>query len=70
MPHVGCSIEQRAVVKRWARMAAFFAVAGVLLSAFLIATGNPGGWVLLVMSLCIYGALHLFLRNAARKHPS
>ncbi|MEU0914701.1 hypothetical protein [Streptomyces althioticus] len=70
MPHVGWSIEQRAVVRRWTRTAAFFTAAGVVLSAFLIVTGNPGGWVLLVMSTCIYGALHLFLRNAARKQPS
>ncbi|WP_078968089.1 MULTISPECIES: hypothetical protein [unclassified Streptomyces] len=57
MPRVGWSMEQRAVVKRYAQFAAFFAVIGILFSAFLIASGNAGGWVVLVMvvAICLVG---------------
>jgi hypothetical protein len=41
----------------------------VVLSVFLIAAGNSGGWVLLVLTICIYGAVHLFVGNIKRKQP-
>jgi FtsH-binding integral membrane protein len=69
MPHVGWSLEQRAAVKRWMLFAYIFAFAGVILSAFLIATGNSGGWVVLFMTLCIFGALYMFIANIKKKQP-
>lgn len=69
MPKVGWSLEQRKAVKRWMLFAALFAVAGVVLSAFLIVTGNSGGWVVLVMTLCIFGAVYLFVGNAKNRQP-
>jgi hypothetical protein len=69
MLNVGWSVEQRAVVKRRMLFASLFAVAGVVLSVFLIAAGNSGGWVLLVLTICIYGAVHLFVGNIKRKQP-
>jgi hypothetical protein len=63
MPNVGWSLEQRAAVKRWMLFASLFAVAGVILSVILIAAGNSGGWVLLLLAICIYGGLPL-----RRKH--
>jgi hypothetical protein len=42
---------------------------GVVLSVFLIAAGNSGGWVLLVLTICIYGAVHLFVGNIKPKQP-
>ncbi|MFI0242340.1 hypothetical protein [Streptomyces sp. NPDC016845] len=69
MPNVGWSVEQRAAVKRWMFFATLFAVAGVVLSVFLIAAGNSGGWFLLVLTLCIFGAGYLFVGNIRRKQP-
>ncbi|MBT2902512.1 hypothetical protein [Streptomyces sp. McG8] len=69
MPNVGWSLEQRAAVKRWMLFATLFAVAGVVLSVFLIVAGNSGGWIVLLMTLCIYGALYLFIGNSKNKQP-
>ena len=69
MPNVGWSLEQRAAVKRWMLFASLFAVAGTVLSIFLIAAGNTGGWVVLVMTLCIFGAVYLFVGNIKKKQP-
>lgn len=69
MPNVGWSVEQRAAVKRWMLFAAIFAIAGIILSIFLIASGNSGGWVVLVMTLCIFGSLYLFIGNSKKKQP-
>ncbi|MFG2131287.1 hypothetical protein ACGFNV_26180 [Streptomyces sp. NPDC048751] len=69
MPYVGWSLEQRAAVKRWMLFASLFAVAGVILSVILIALGNSGGWVVLLMTVCIYGASYLFVGNIKKKQP-
>lgn len=69
MSHVGWSVEQRAAVKRWMLFATVFAVAGVLLSALLIASGNSGGWALLALTLCIFGGGYLFVDNIRRRQP-
>ncbi|MDT6984037.1 hypothetical protein ACFSUJ_29230 [Streptomyces lusitanus] len=69
MSDVGWSTEQRAAVKRWMLFATLFAVAGVVLSVFLIVAGNSGGWVVLVMTLCVYGALYMFIGNRKNKQP-
>ncbi|MFZ4151033.1 hypothetical protein [Streptomyces pseudogriseolus] len=69
MSDVGWSTEQRAAVRRWMLFATLFAVAGVVLSVFLIVAGNSGGWVVLVMTLCMYGALHMFIGNRKNKRP-
>ncbi len=69
MPNVGWSLEQGAAVKRWMLFVTLFAVAGVILSVFLILAGNSGGWVVLVMTLCIYGAVRLFVGNIKKKQP-
>lgn len=69
MPDVGWSVEQRAAVKRWMLFATVFAGAGVLLSVFLIASGNSGGWALLALTLCIYGAGYHFVGNVRRRQP-
>ncbi|MFJ9107247.1 hypothetical protein [Streptomyces sp. NPDC102283] len=52
-PHVGWTMEQRALVKRYVQFAAAFAVIGIALSVFLIASGNSGGWGLLGIIGCI-----------------
>jgi hypothetical protein len=69
MPKVGWSLEQRAAVKRWMLFTALFAVAGVVLSLFLIVAGNSGGWVVLVMTLCIFGSVCLFVGNVKNRQP-
>lgn len=69
MLKVGWSLEQRAAVKRWMLFASLFAVAGVVLSVFLIVTGNSGGWVVLVMMLCIFGTGYLFVGNVKSRQP-
>ncbi|MFZ4191626.1 hypothetical protein [Streptomyces pseudogriseolus] len=69
MSDVGWSTEQRTAVKRWVLFATLFAVAGAVLSVFLIVAGNSGGWVVLVMTLCMYGALYMFIGNRKNKQP-
>jgi fatty acid desaturase len=69
MEKAGWSLEQRAAVKRWMLFSALFAIAGVVLSVFLIVTGNSGGWVVLVMTLCIFGAAYLFVGNIKNRQP-
>ncbi|MFF6835202.1 hypothetical protein ACFY84_25540 [Streptomyces sp. NPDC012438] len=69
MPRVGWSMEQRAVVKRYTQFAAFFAVIGILFSAFLIISGNAGGWVVLVMvvAICLVG--YFFVQKGKGGQP-
>lgn len=66
---VGWSLEQRAAVKRWMQVSTIFLIAGMVLSGFLIAKGNNGGWGLLVLCACMYGACFLYIRNIKRKQP-
>lgn len=56
MPQVGWSVEQRATVKRYMLFATILSVVGVLLSLFLILSGNKGGWIVLGMIVLMYGA--------------
>ncbi|MFF1296902.1 MULTISPECIES: hypothetical protein [unclassified Streptomyces] len=69
MPTVGWSVGQRAAVKRWMLFTSLFAVAGVILSVALIATGNSGGWVLLFLTVCIYGACYLYIGSIKKRQP-
>lgn len=69
MPTVGWSLGQRAAVKRWMLFTSLFAVAGVILSVALIAAGNSGGWVLLILTVCIYGACHLYIGIIKKRQP-
>jgi hypothetical protein len=69
MPTVGWSVGQRAAVKRWMLFTSLFAVAGVILSVALIAVGNSGGWVLLFLTVCIYGACYLYIGNIKKNQP-
>ncbi|MFD6274945.1 hypothetical protein ACFWFI_05130 [Streptomyces sp. NPDC060209] len=69
MPHVGWSMEQRAVVKRYVQFATFFAVAGALFSAFLIISGNAGGWALLALIACICLVGYFFIQKGRGAQP-
>ena len=69
MPTVGWSVGQRAAVKRWMLFTSLFAVAGVILSVALIAAGNSGGWVLLSLTVCVYGACYLYIGTIKKRQP-
>ncbi|MEU9917642.1 hypothetical protein [Streptomyces sp. NPDC051001] len=69
MPTVGWSLGQRAAVQRWMLFTSLFAVAGVILSVALIAAGNSGGWVLLILTVCIYGACYLYIGVIKKRQP-
>lgn len=69
MPRVGWSVEQRAGVRRFMLFAALFAVAGVILSVFLIISGNTGGWILLGLVACMYCAGFVYIRGIKEKQP-
>ncbi|MGC5529562.1 hypothetical protein [Streptomyces sp. SR-10] len=56
-------MEQRATVKRYLQFAAVFVFAGILLSAFLIASGNSRGWGLLVLIGCISITSYFFIQR-------
>jgi Ca2+/Na+ antiporter len=62
-------MEQRAAGKRYVQFAAFFAVVGVLFSAFLIISGNVGGWVLLAIVACICLVGYFFVQKGKGGHP-
>ncbi|MFJ9888105.1 hypothetical protein ACIQRW_19875 [Streptomyces sp. NPDC091287] len=62
-PHVGWTTEQRAAVKRYVQFAAAFAVAGIALSVFLIASGNSGGWGLLAIIGCVSAIGYFFIER-------
>ncbi|MGV9559397.1 hypothetical protein [Streptomyces sp. NPDC003522] len=66
MPNVGWSLEQRVAVKRWTLLASLFAMAGFVLSVVLVTAGNSGGWVLLFLTLGIYGPCRLCIGNIKR----
>lgn len=51
------------------QVSTIFLIAGMVLSGFLIAKGNNGGWGLLVLCACMYGACFLYIRNIKRKQP-
>ncbi|MGW0559643.1 hypothetical protein ACWDZ4_03160 [Streptomyces sp. NPDC003016] len=57
------------MVKRFMLFATVFAVAGVAFSVFLIVSGMSGGWILLGMIVCIYGAGRLFVGNVKHDQP-
>ncbi|MEV4999381.1 hypothetical protein [Streptomyces niveus] len=69
MSNLGWSTGQRAAVKRWMLFASLFAIAGVILAAFLIISGNSGGWVILGMVVCISLATFLFVGNQKKGKP-
>lgn len=69
MPRVGWSVEQRAAVKRYAQFATFFAVVGVLFSAFLIISGNAGGWALLAIIACFCLVGYFFVQRGKGGQP-
>ncbi|MFF8465380.1 hypothetical protein [Streptomyces griseus] len=62
-PHVGWTVEQRAAVKRYLQFAAAFGFVGIVLSVFLIASGNSGGWALLGIIGCVSVTGWFFIRR-------
>ncbi|MBN3929821.1 hypothetical protein IQ279_09235 [Streptomyces verrucosisporus] len=60
-------VGQGSAVRRYMLLGTVFAVAGVAFSVFLVASGEGGGWALLVMIGCMYLAALLFLRNIGRE---
>ncbi|MFE2976281.1 hypothetical protein [Streptomyces sp. NPDC059258] len=66
-PHVGWTVEQRAAVKRYVQFAAAFAVVGIALSVFLIASGNSGGWALLGIMGCISIIGYFFIQKGKNR---
>ncbi|EGE42027.1 hypothetical protein ACIQUZ_27155 [Streptomyces griseus] len=62
-PHVGWTAEQRAAVKRYLQFAAAFGFVGIVLSVFLIASGNSGGWALLGIIGCVSVIGWFFIRR-------
>lgn len=69
MPNVAWTVEQKAAIKRYMLFAKILSAVGVIFSIALILSGNTGGWILLGMFVCMYGATHLFIRNKARMQP-
>ncbi|MET9481650.1 hypothetical protein [Streptomyces sp. NPDC006638] len=69
MNRLGWTLEQKAGVKRYFAFTSFFAIIGVIFSAFLIATGNQGGWGLLAIVVIGWGGMYAFLRNVRRSQP-
>lgn len=69
MPHVGWTLEQHAAVKRYMLFTKILSAVGVILSIVFILSGNMGGWIVLGMIVCIYGAAFLFIRNKAKSQP-
>ncbi|MFD8260169.1 hypothetical protein ACFV19_14790 [Streptomyces griseoluteus] len=69
VPQVGWSAGQRAVVKRWMLFTYLFAFAALVLSVFLILMRNTGGWVILVLTFCILGAVHMYVGNIKKRQP-
>ncbi|MER7665356.1 hypothetical protein [Streptomyces sp. NPDC096193] len=48
---------------------ALFAIAGIILSVFLISAGIGGGWVILGMVVCISLATVLFVGDIKKRQP-
>ncbi|WP_256332934.1 RHS repeat-associated core domain-containing protein [Streptomyces sp. 2131.1] len=69
MPNVGWTVEQRATVKRYMLFATILSVVGVVFSIILILIGNTGGWIVLGMIVCTYGAAYMFIRTKAENQP-
>lgn len=69
MPNVGWTVEQQAAIKRYWLFTNILTVVGVILSIAFIISGNTGGWIVLAMIACIYGACFLFIRNKAKSQP-
>lgn len=69
MPRVGWSMEQRALVKRYAQFTVALSVTGVALSIFLIVIGNNGGWGLLVLIACILMVSYYFTQKGKSGQP-
>ncbi|MGW5047858.1 hypothetical protein [Streptomyces griseoluteus] len=69
VPQVGWPAGQRAAVKRWMLFTYLFAFVALVLSVFLILTGNTGAWVLLFLTVCILGAVHMYVGNIEKRQP-
>ncbi|MFD6618762.1 hypothetical protein ACFWFB_26255 [Streptomyces albidoflavus] len=69
MPRVGWSLEQPAGIKRYMAIATGFAMVGVVLGVFLIASGNSGGWTFLGLIVVMYAGVALFLNTMRKKQP-
>ncbi|MFJ1592562.1 hypothetical protein ACIOD0_20290 [Kitasatospora albolonga] len=69
MPRVGRSLEQRAVVKRYLQFMGAFVAVGVVLSVFLIVSGNSGGWALLVMIASMCAVAYFFVQRGKAGQP-
>lgn len=69
MSRIGWSVGQRAAVSRYLLFAGALSVVGVVLSVFLIVSGNNGGWVLLGMIACMDIGAFLFFGNLKKQQP-
>ncbi|MGW7353716.1 hypothetical protein [Streptomyces sp. Z26] len=63
MPYTGWSLEQRTVVRRYARFAAAFAVPGIMLCVFLVASESTGTWGVLAIVVCALAVAYGFVRK-------
>ncbi|MFD8258731.1 hypothetical protein ACFV19_07270 [Streptomyces griseoluteus] len=69
VPQIGWSAGQRAAVKRWMVFTHLFAFAALVLCVFLMLMGNTGGWVLLVLTVCILGTVHMYVGDIKKRQP-
>lgn len=63
------SMEQRAVVRRCLQFAGVALAIGAVLSVFLIASGNAGGWGVLVILLAIAMVCSYVAQKGKRSRP-
>ncbi|MFD3717509.1 hypothetical protein [Streptomyces sp. NPDC058674] len=69
MSRPGRTMEQRARIKRHFTLATIAVVCGGALAVFLIASGDPDGWLLLVMLVAPWVLVYAYLRSVAKARP-
>ncbi|MGW4855537.1 hypothetical protein ACWEPZ_30385 [Streptomyces sp. NPDC004288] len=69
MARLGWTMEQRAGVRTFSRLATLFAVLCLIIGIVTLMMGNAAGWVMIGLPVLVWAGMFLFLRNTQRSQP-
>ncbi|MEU7696680.1 hypothetical protein ACF064_34120 [Streptomyces sp. NPDC015492] len=69
MARLGWTMEQRAGVKTFSRLATLSAVLCLIIGIVTLIMGNAAGWVMIGLAVTVWAGMFLFLRNTERSQP-
>ncbi|MFJ8298265.1 hypothetical protein ACIQ9R_20585 [Streptomyces sp. NPDC094447] len=69
MARLGWTMEQRAGVKTFSRLATLSAILCLIIGIVTLIMGNAAGWVMIGLAVIVWAGMFLFLRNTERSQP-